>query len=135
MIHLFGEEKDQTIPPPAGAAAPDDEPKPITAQTVVAAYVDGVREAIGEGPTRRLVGQIAKQAKELISDEGRDPARLVVAAHSLGTKVERGFSDLGREYLMTAQRTSSPAAGTDPSGRAPWANPNYADEEYLHGTF
>lgn len=135
VIHLFGEEKDQTIAPPAGAATPADEPKPITAQTIVAAYVDGVREAIGEDPTKRLIGQIAKQAKELIQDERRDRDRLVAAARSLGTKITRNFTDLGREYLLLAQhdtRTGA-ATGTDRAGRAPWSEPNYADEEYFSG--
>lgn len=132
VIQLFDEGR--TIAPPAGPDAQSAEAKPITAQALVAAYVDGVREATGEDPTPRLIGQIARQAKELIDDEKRDRDRLVAAARSLGMKVGRGFTDLGREYLMLAQRNprAGAATGTDTPGRAPW-DPNYRNEDYFSG--
>jgi hypothetical protein len=112
VISLF-DEKDQ-IPPPAGATAPaDEEPKPITAQDVVAAWIDGVRDATGERPPKALLGQVARQAKELVSED-RNPERLVAAARSLGQKVGKGYADLGREYLMaSASSPARAASGSD----------------------
>lgn len=103
VVALFDE---KTIPPPAGAAAPTEDDRPINAQTVVAAYVEGVQDATGERPTKRVLLQVARQAKELLG-EGRDPARLMAAAKSLGRKVQRGYTDLGQEYLMHAPATGA----------------------------
>jgi hypothetical protein len=109
VIALFDDIK---TPPPAGASADPAEPPAITAQTVVAAWVDAVRLASGEPPTKRLIGSIARQAKELLDKEGRDPERLVDAAAALGSKIGSGYTNLGQEYLMTATRQHA-ATGTD----------------------
>lgn len=115
VVPLFDEE----LPPSAGAAAPPRGPE-ITAQTVVAAYVEGVRIATGgEDPDRQAKGKIAKRAKALLN-EGKDPARLVEAARALGQKIDLGYDDLGKEYLMTVAAQAK-AAGAEPSG-AWWDN-------------
>lgn len=112
VVPLFDEKIKE--PPPAGATAPvDKEPQGITPQTVVGAWIDGVKEVSGERPPKSMLGQVSRQAKELIN-EGRDPDRLVGAARSLGRKVARGYTDLGREYLMaSAGGPTRAASGSD----------------------
>lgn len=110
VIPLFDEEI--KIPPPAGASAPEPEPRPITAQTVLGAWIAAVQEVTGERPTPRMIGNISGQAKALLADK-RDPIRLVAAATSLGRKIGRGYLDLGQEYLMAASSGSAASTGTE----------------------
>lgn len=104
-----GKERNREVPPTAGAAAPrhatEARDSPPNAGDVVAAWVEGAQAANGERPAGRLIGQIGRQAKELI-DEGKDPARLIEAATAAGRK---GFADLGRELLRMGTTT-----GQDP---------------------
>jgi hypothetical protein len=87
------------IPPSAGAAAPERETRAedttANAGDVVAAWIEGVQAGGGERPANRLIGQVGRQARELI-EEGKDPGRLIEAAGAAGRK---GFADLGRELL------------------------------------
>lgn len=99
------DEKSET-PPPAGAGAPDTKSRAITAQTIVTAWITAVEQTTGERPTKALIGQIGRGAKDLIGDE-RDGERLVAAATSLGRKIGNGYTDLGREYLMAASKPNS----------------------------
>lgn len=75
------------------------------AAPVVGAWVEAVESATGERPAARLVAQIGRQARELLT-EGKPVDRLVAAAREAGRK---GFADLGRELLrspLPAQHTS-----------------------------
>ncbi|YCK35154.1 hypothetical protein ACNF49_14025 [Actinomadura sp. ATCC 39365] len=94
------------VPPSAGAAAPERETA-ANAGDVVAAWIEGVQAATGERPASRLIGQIGRQARELL-DEGKDPERLIEAATAAGRK---RFADLPRELLRMSSTTSQ-----DPSG-------------------
>ncbi len=69
---------------------------------VVAAWVEAAEEASGERPASRLIAQVGRQAKELLT-EGKDPSRLVDAARAAGGK---GFADLARELLRTPRQRS-----------------------------
>lgn len=109
VIALFDEERKE--PPPAGAATPPAEKRLTPAQIVVAAYIDGVKEATGERPDRRRIGHISKQAKTLLDEEKRDSDRLAKAARSLGLKIGNGYTDLGQEYLIEAA-AARPQSGT-----------------------
>ncbi|MFI6296734.1 hypothetical protein ACIBEJ_34450 [Nonomuraea sp. NPDC050790] len=96
------------IQPPAGADAPDEGTtgdEPLNAKAVVAAWVESAQARTGDRPANSLIGQVGRQAKQLI-DEGKDPARLMAAASEAGRK---GYADLGRELLRIN-------AGPDPGG-------------------
>ena len=112
VITLFDEEKIKT-PPADGAAAPAPERQPTPAQSVVAAYVEGVKEATGTRPGDRRIGHIAKQAKAQAARDDRDLDLLVKAARSLGQKVARNLIDLDQEYLIVAAEEKQAATGTD----------------------
>lgn len=102
----------EPVPPSAGAASPrradsaDDSPP--NAGDVVAAWIEGAQAASGERPASRLIGQIGRQARELL-EEGKDPDRLIAAADAAGRK---GFADLGRELLrMGSTSGHDPGSG------------------------
>ncbi|MCW2898784.1 MAG: hypothetical protein JWO67_1049 [Streptosporangiaceae bacterium] len=134
VIALFDEERKE--PPPAGASAPTAEKRVTSIQTVVAAYIDGVKDATGERPDRRRIGHISKQAKTLVDDENRDPELLAKAARFLGHKIVKGYTDLGQEYLMAAA-ASRPQSATGTDGKyAPGSGSQVPDRnDYNAGTF
>lgn len=123
VITLFDEEIKK--PPPAGAAAPPPEKRFSPAQIVVAAYIEGVKDATGTRPGDRRIGHIAKQAKAQAARDDRDLHLLVRAARSLGQKVAKNVIDLDQEYLIVAAEEKRAATGTD-GQPMPNANGKYA---------
>jgi hypothetical protein len=92
------------VPPSADALfdpSTGKQPKPITSQAIIAAYVDGSTKANLDKPSSKLCGRIGRDAKRLI-EEGKDPAKLVAAAAEMGGN---GFDDLDMAYRrLDAQR-------------------------------
>ena len=74
----------------------------ITANAVVAAYVDAYNEAFGENPPARSIGRLAKEAK-LLLDEGKQPDLVIEAAkHS----ALNGHANIASSYTwLLAQDT------------------------------
>lgn len=94
-------DKEREKEPPAvtRAARPDAReaaPGMITAQTVTAAWVDGVRRN-GVDPPQSLIGQVARTAKQLL-DGDNDPERVLDAACRAAAK---GFATIDRELLRS----------------------------------
>lgn len=93
------EEAKASSPPTSG-----DPPK-ITAQQVVAAWVDAMR-ANNVQPTSSLKGQVARTARELL-ESGNDATRVMTAATQAGLK---GFATIDRELAAMAGRRPRLAA-------------------------
>ena len=74
----------------------------ITANAVVAAYVDSHNEVFGENPPARSIGRLAKEAK-LLLDEGKQPELVIEAAkHS----ALNGHANIASSYTwLLAQDT------------------------------
>jgi hypothetical protein len=87
-----GKEQGTLFTPPASPRTPDKqpEPRPMTSQDVVAAYVDGAVAAGKDKPTGSLIGRVGRQAKKLL-DEGIPTDKLVLAADQMG---RAGWNDL-----------------------------------------
>lgn len=99
----------ERIPTSSGGVAATGEP--ITAQTVVAAWVDACRRVTGAEPSRGQLGQVGKLARELLA--ANDPALVLAAADSAGG---RGFATIDRELTALAGRgtTADAARRYDP---------------------
>lgn len=123
---------------------PDEEtPSEITARDVVAKWVDVYREAFGEEPIRQRVGQVAREAKEMLA-AGRDPRKVMYAAKSAAIG---GYPSVATEYDKLVKqhqgrhesRTSGPrqsATGVamsevSASIAAVYGTPHYASSERL----
>jgi hypothetical protein len=77
----------------------------VTAQTVVAAWVDAYRGARGDvRPTRGQIGQASRAAKECLA-AGNDPARVMAAAEAAG---RAGYPTIERQLAMM---TAPPGGG------------------------
>lgn len=88
------------LPTTSGAEAP---PGAVSAQTVTATWVDAIR-GTGTQPSRSMIGQASKTAKELL-DAGNDPERVMVAARAAG---EAGYPTIDRQLAaMNGRRLSS----------------------------
>ena len=95
---------------PSGGSAeagPSSEPTSIGVPAVVAAYVDGAREANLPRPDKTLTGRVGKQAKAMIATNDHDT--LVTAARACGAN---GWSDLAtqvqRDAVARKQATRGP---------------------------
>lgn len=96
--------------PPAGAAAP-------SAQPIVGAWIDAYTQATGRKPNKSMLGQVGKEARQLLA-ELADPTLVLDAAKSVGAK---GFATLEREYSPMAARQRNGNGRT--AGGKPWTNP------------
>lgn len=74
----------------------------ITAQMVVAAWVDAVREGTGTAPSKSQIGQVGKTAKELLGKN--DPRRVLEAARAAG---EGGYTTIDRQLTVAAGKGSA----------------------------
>jgi len=93
-----GKERNPTTS--GGVSATDTDPQTITAQTVVAAWVDACRDT-GVTPSKGQVGQVGKLARELLA--ANDPAAVLAAAVDAGGK---GFATIDRELTARAARVA-----------------------------
>ena len=80
-----------------------DRPSP-TARDAVAAWHDAYVATHDGKPTKRIYGQVGREAKALI-EAGNPPHRVVLAARSAGS---RGFPTLETEYRMLSARHRAP---------------------------
>ncbi len=109
-------------PPEGGANAPpveagdsgvELESAPLTAQTVVAAYIEGARAS-----RRTVTGQIRKQvgktAKELIESGEVAPQRILDAAREMG---RRGWKDLNMQFLREPEANGTARSNGGPPPR------------------
>jgi hypothetical protein len=86
---------------------------------VVAAYVQGAKDAGLDTPGQSLRNRVGKQARELLR-EGKPVGKLTAAARHMGAV---GWDDLARQL----QRDGARANGHEPSpGHQPYRNPDDA---------
>lgn len=123
---LYPEPSPEPIPPSAGTApprAPELEP-PITAQQIVAAYVDGATSTGRSTPSRRLRDRVGGDARRLLAEDAADPAALLAAARTMGAA---GWHDLDVQLQLDGgARTGD---GHPPGAYQPFQNPT-SDDEY-----
>lgn len=106
--------------PPARAELALVHPAPntpvvVTGRDVVAAWVDTYRGTVGAEPTKQQIGQVGREAKQLL-DAGNRPDRVIYAARSIASRgkalVTAEFADLsaaarGRNTARPAPRRST----------------------------
>lgn len=115
---LFPDPSAEPVPPSAGTAPPRRDPsKPINAGDIIAAYMDGAKEAGLPAPVETLRARVGRQARALLADKNIDQDALLVAARNMGAG---GWQDLGVQMQRDAiaSKTSSGngkyAPGSDP---------------------
>lgn len=82
----------------------------VTAQDVTAKWVDTYREVLGEKPTKQRIGQVSREAKQLL-DAGRDPRKVMYAAK---TAASGGYPTIVREYDRLVLQHQGRQQGVDP---------------------
>ncbi len=73
---------DFASPPARKTTTPPDDLAEVTAQHVTGVWIDAIRET-GTEPTKTLIGQASRAARELLT-AGNDPQRVLEAARSSG---------------------------------------------------
>ncbi|MFI7125941.1 hypothetical protein ACIBQ1_09625 [Nonomuraea sp. NPDC050153] len=107
------------LPPSAATAPPRRDPaKPINAGDVIAAYMDGAKEAKLPPPAESLRSRVGKQARALLADKNTDHEALLVAARNMGAG---GWQDLA----VQMQRDAAAARDSPSNGKyAPGSDPH-----------
>lgn len=115
------------LPPSAGTAPPRRDPgKPINAGDVIAAYMDGAKEAKLPAPAESLRSRVGKQARALLADKNTDHDALLVAARNMGAG---GWQDLAVQMQRDAAAAlprDSPGNGRYAPGSDPHLKPSTA---------
>lgn len=86
-----------------------------TAQTITAAWIDAIR-ATGTEPTKSMIGQASRAAKELL-DGGNDPERVLAAARAAGTA---GYATIDRQLASMNGRPQHLQPVTSKVELNPW---------------
>lgn len=114
-------ETDPPMPAPADApalfvvpaAAPEPPPAeevsgpPKTAQTLVARWCDGYREANGRDAAKAFMGRVAGQAKQLAKACGEDHDEWVGAYHAAHAAGRAGQADMTRFLVATTRQSKA----------------------------
>lgn len=138
---LFDAPTDRAQPPSRAGSRPPKQRATspaegeLTAQQVVAAFVNASREAELDDPTSGLIGRVSRDAKRLLEKDKVDPQKVLLAAQIIGAN---GWQSL--DYQIRRIDAEKVAARNDQgrrsggmNGHVPYQNPK-DDSVYLEWT-